>query len=205
MEIDVTWCIKHPERAINYFGEKKKELSELEKELDRRRGDDKECDKSYWIIGGLIEDFGRSYNKLISTEGSLKSLLEQHRGTVSEEGFLQRENQLRHKLTDPFQRLIDIHAKIENEIPPSPFSSSEEEKKKSLEKLVHVYARSEHEGESELKSLQNKYNEELKRRDIKLDICKSDHEKLKKKLEEVMDEVDLSCLEILASKGVISY
>jgi hypothetical protein len=39
------------------------------------------------------------------------------KGSLSEELFLQRENQLRNKLTQTFQSLIESHEKIRNKIP----------------------------------------------------------------------------------------
>lgn len=116
--IDANWCIENIELAAEYFKEKQNEHFNLEKGLNTLRRYKNELDESYWQIRGLIRLFNKYYNEAISTKNDLDNLEdERERGGISEELFLHRENQLRNKLTQTFQSLIEYNEKIRNKIP----------------------------------------------------------------------------------------
>ncbi len=118
VNIDASWCIENIELATEYFKEKQNENANLENGLNILRKYKKELDELYWQIRALTKQFNKYYNDVISTKNDLENLKnEGERGSISEELFLQRENQLRNKLTQTFQSLIESHERIRNKIP----------------------------------------------------------------------------------------
>jgi len=116
--MDPNWCIENTRLAIDYFKEKQSQHSECEAKLDNQRKSEKELDDVYWKIRGFQNRFDRYYSEAISTVNNLDSLeVEHNKGGVKDEGFLHRQSQLKNKLTDIFQSLIELHDKIKNSLP----------------------------------------------------------------------------------------
>lgn len=116
--MDVNWCIANLELATEYFKERQSDHANWESGLDSLRKNKKELDEVYWQIKGLIKQFNKYYSEALSTKNDLESLAEERkRGAVSEELALQRESQLRTRLTQAFQNLIESHEEIKNKIP----------------------------------------------------------------------------------------
>lgn len=116
--MDANWCIENQELAIEYFKERQSDHANWESGLDALRKNKKELDEVYWQIKGLIKQFNKYYSEALSTKNDLESLAEERkRGAVSEELALQRQSQLRTRLTQAFQSLIETHEEIKNKIP----------------------------------------------------------------------------------------
>jgi hypothetical protein len=116
--MDQNWCIDNQVLAIEYFKERQSEHSHWENGLNNLRKNKKELDDLYWQFKGLIAKFNNYYSEAVSTKSDLETLEEQrNKGAITQELFLQRESQIRTKLTQSFQNLIETHEEIKNKIP----------------------------------------------------------------------------------------
>ena len=121
--IDANWCIENIELAAEYFNEKQSENSNLEIGLNILRKYKKELDELYWQIRGLIKQFNNYYSEMIMTKKDLENLQDEEDKGLSENLFIEqkdqliKENQLRNKLIQIFQNLIESHDNIRNKIP----------------------------------------------------------------------------------------
>lgn len=198
MKIEITWCIDNPEEAIKEFGEIRKELPEWERELNRRKEDEKEFTESYLEIGKLIKKFGDSYSEVVATNTTLKSVKESHSmGDVTSNNYLGHKSKLNKKLTVSFQSLIDTHAEILNMYRLlSPSTKLEEE-------ITEDFIDREEKGKHDLKSQIESLKEELDKLKLLLASSKQDYYGLREKLDAAMVEVDLSCVEQLKEYKII--
>lgn len=113
--MDLNWCIENTVLAIDLLREKQSQHSDWVANLDQQRKNKKELDEVYWKTRGHQNKFDKYFSEAISNLNNLDSLEDEHnKGSVKEEGFLHRQSQIKNKLTDNFQKIIEIHNKIKN-------------------------------------------------------------------------------------------
>jgi len=113
--MDLNWCIENTVLAIDLLREKQSQHSDWVANLDKQRRNKKELEEVYWKTRGHQNKFDKYFSEAISNLNDLDSLEDEHnKGSVKEEGFLHRQSQLNSKLTEKFQKIIEMHNKIKN-------------------------------------------------------------------------------------------
>lgn len=112
MQIDVNWCIRNRDGAIDHFNKRQIENSKLVKDFNLRENNI-ELEDVHREIKDLIDQFSQYYNDAVVANSDLEEIDDMiKKGGILEERHDLQKSKIKIRLVDSFQKLIDLETGI---------------------------------------------------------------------------------------------